>query len=222
MYVLVRIVCYAWTTTARFHNLVGACRLCGRPEADQQARYLACPLFRSWCQARAGYHRQREDGEMLQWLTRRVGSPDPEGIVALVAIDIVVSTFDARRRSSSNSGRSLFDARLKEGCLRDTVERRMLSPRSIGEAGSRRREVLGCACDSSRRFPRAGLAGSDTPTALKMSAPFTFVIARKAWKRSRTIGRGLHFGFAGPLHKVCLYVSARVLVHLRIHSSLYI
>lgn len=45
---LVRTVCYAWTTTARCHNPGVACYFCGRVEADYQAHYLACRVFRSW------------------------------------------------------------------------------------------------------------------------------------------------------------------------------
>lgn len=34
---LIRTVCYAWATTARFHNPVAACHFCGQMEAEQSS-----------------------------------------------------------------------------------------------------------------------------------------------------------------------------------------
>lgn len=69
-------------------------------------------------QDRAGYHHQPGDEAMHAWLLSKVGCPDPDGIVALTAIDVAVSAFDARRKGNRGSARSLLDARLKEVCRR--------------------------------------------------------------------------------------------------------
>lgn len=55
---------------------------------------------------------------MHAWLLGRVGSPDPEGILALTAIDVAFSAFDARCTGSHNSVRNLLDAMLKQVCRR--------------------------------------------------------------------------------------------------------
>lgn len=72
---------------------------------------------------------------MHAWLIERVGRPDPEGIVALVAIDVAVSTLDARRRGNSSPVHDLLDARLKEVSRRHRRARDAFAERSTGEAG---------------------------------------------------------------------------------------
>lgn len=111
---LVRTLCYAWTTTARFHNPVVPCHFCGLKGGDRQGHNLGGDAFRIWLSERAGMRDQPADEEMHAWLLRRVGSPNHTGIVALGAI----GAFDARRRGSRSSARSLMDARLKEACRR--------------------------------------------------------------------------------------------------------
>lgn len=74
---LVRTLCRAWTTTARFHNPVVLCHFCGDPESDRQSHYLACAVFRRWLHERARWDDQPADGNMTAWLMQRSGQPDP-------------------------------------------------------------------------------------------------------------------------------------------------
>lgn len=113
-----RTFCYAWTTTARFMNPVADCHCCGQADADKQGHYLACRIFRLWLQRRAGWHEQPAGESMHGWLLLRAGMADPEGVIALVAIDVALSAFDARRGGSRSRGQALLDARLKEVCRR--------------------------------------------------------------------------------------------------------
>lgn len=89
-------------------------------------------VFRGWLQNRSGYHQQPLDEAMHAWLIDRVGRPDPERIVALVAIDVAVSTSDARRRSNFNRTHDLLHARLKQVSRRHKGARRFVEihPRS--------------------------------------------------------------------------------------------
>lgn len=113
-----RTFCYAWTTTASFLNPVADCHFCRQTAADRQSHYLSCRIFRPWLQRRAGWHAQPADEAMHGRLLVRAVMADLEGVIALVAVDVALSAFDARCRGSNSSGRALLDARIKEACRR--------------------------------------------------------------------------------------------------------
>lgn len=92
-----RTFCYAWTTTARFRNPVADCHLCGQEAADRQDHYLSCRIFRLWLQRRVGWHALPADEAMHEWLLRRAGLADLEGVMAIVVIDVALGAFDAKR-----------------------------------------------------------------------------------------------------------------------------
>lgn len=87
---------------------VGRCEspFCRAPEGDLQEHYVACPVLSWLLQRRAGLHRQPDDAAMHAWLLTRADAPDSAGIVAVVAIDVVVSAFDSHRGGSGSLPRA--------------------------------------------------------------------------------------------------------------------
>lgn len=105
---------------------------------------------------------------MHEWLIGCVGCPGPEGIVALVAIDVAVSTVDARMSGNPSRVQELPDARLKEVNRRHRRRRVASAAKSVATARSSRASVDLGVC-------LAGLVGRTPPIALNSSAPITFV-----------------------------------------------
>lgn len=56
---------------------------------------------------------------MYAWIMPRAGEANPVGMKALVAIDMALQAFHAKRRGSRALVRQLMDACLKEVCRRD-------------------------------------------------------------------------------------------------------
>lgn len=125
IFAVLRFVCYAWNTTARYILPLQNCWFCGALGEDKQQHYAACPVMRGLLHD-LGERVQPEDNMMLEWMLRGVGVPGARAVRFAVALDSALWAFDQRRHGSAADARHLLHARLKEMSRRHRVIREVV------------------------------------------------------------------------------------------------
>jgi hypothetical protein len=115
---ILRTICNAWNTTARFHQPLGACVFgCDAPADDRLLHYLCCPAV-----ARQALRILSLDSSLLApcplySLFKMLASPDTRSAAALY-LDATLFAFTAKRNGAYASAGHVFAARIKDVRLR--------------------------------------------------------------------------------------------------------
>lgn len=111
---VLRTLLFGWCTSTRFHHPLAQCWFCQVHGQDRQAHYLACPVVRTWYEERLGWWMQPEDEAMHASMLMKMHATSNQSLQAAVAIDVVLTAFDATTHGSRQSPHALLDSRLKE------------------------------------------------------------------------------------------------------------
>lgn len=88
------------------------------PLGRRQAHQVACGVARRWMVDRLGMHVQPADTEIMGLLLVPLGCAEERAVHVVVAMSCILSAFGTQRSGSMVAARRLFDARLKEVCMR--------------------------------------------------------------------------------------------------------
>ncbi len=127
-YALLRTVCNAWNTSARFHQPVACCLFgCPSPAEDRMSHYILCPRMAPPALSLLGFRIPLVEHAPLPWLFSLLRQPILR-LWTLILIDAIFISFNVAKFGASAAAPLVFAGRVKDTAKRLPARTSMALP----------------------------------------------------------------------------------------------